>query len=159
MALTGNLRTRISGLVLMGIFLGSAALAQTKAMDADETTIHDYVLTMDKVKAYAAFAQKAQAAAQADPALAAAMQKVNAADVSNTQKVAMMEKSPQVAAFFKASGITPHDFVFTPMTILTAGLGIAARDAKRQPPSYITAANMKFVRDHKAELDKLNLGQ
>jgi hypothetical protein len=71
----------------------------------------------------------------------------------------MMEKSPHVAAFFKSSGMTPHDFVFTPMTILTAGLGIAAQDAKRQPPNYITPANMKFVRDHKAELEKLNLGQ
>jgi hypothetical protein len=159
MTLTCTRGMQLSCFVMMVVFLSIAGLAQTKPLDADEMAIRDYVLTMDKVKAYAAVAQKAGATAQADPALAAEMKKVEAADVSNTQKVAMMEKSPHVAAFFKSAGITPHDFVFTPMTILTASLGIAAQDAKKQPPSYITPANMKFVRDHREELEKLSLSQ
>ncbi len=159
MTLIKNRRMQVSSLTMLVVFLVSAGLAQTTkpGTNPDEAVIHDYILTMAKVNAYATFAQSAAAAAQADPAMAAEMSKVSAADVSNVQKVAMMEKSPHVAAYFKSKGMTPRDFVFTPMTALTAALGVAAEDAKKQPPSYINPANIKFVREHRAELEKMNL--
>jgi hypothetical protein len=162
MSSTNSWGMRISSLSILVVLWSHAGLAQTKpaakgGASADELVIHDYILTMDKIKAYSAFSQKAQSAAQADPALAAEMQKISEADVSNVDKVAMIEKAPHVSAYFKNNGMTPKDFVFTPMTALTAALAMAAEDAKKQPPNYINPVNIKFVRDHKAELEKMSL--
>ncbi len=141
--------------------LSCLAMAQAtpskKGPNPDEPIIRQYVLTMENVRKYAEVAKKGEAAAKSDPAMAAEMKKVEDADVYNVQKAEMMEKSPHVAAFLKSNGMTARDFVFVPMTAFTAALAIAAEDAKKQPPAFVNPANIKFVRDHKGELEKLNL--
>lgn len=146
----------------MGLSLWSAAgLAQTKKhvdeANPDESVIHDYVLTLEKVRKYADVAKKLEAAAKADPVMAAEMEKVTDTDAYNVEKAALVEKSPHLAAFLKSNGTTARDFIFTPTTAFTAALAIAAEDAKGKPPAFVNPANIKFVRDHKAELEKLNL--
>jgi hypothetical protein len=141
--------------------LSCFALAQANpskdAPNPDEPIIHDYILTMDKVHKYADVSKRGAAAAKSDPALAAEMKKVGDMDGYNVQKAHMMEKSAKIAAFLKSNGMTARDFVFIPMTAFTAAMAIAAEDAKKQPPAFINPANIKFVRDHKDELEKLNL--
>ena len=133
------------------------ATPSKKGPNPDEPIIRQYVLTMDNVRKYSEVAKKGEAAAKSDPAMAAEMNKVEAADVYNVQKAEMMEKSPHIAAFLKSNGMTARDFVFIPMTAFTAALAIAAEDAKKQPPAFINPINTKFVRDHRDELEKLNL--
>jgi hypothetical protein len=123
----------------------------------DEPIIRQYILTMENIHKYSEVAKKCEAAAKSDPALAAEMKKIEDADVYNVQKAEMMEKSPRIAALLKTNGISARDFVFVPMTAFTAALAIAAEDAKKQPPAFINPDNIKFVRDHKDELEKLNL--
>ncbi|MGA9471273.1 MAG: hypothetical protein WBV36_02345 [Terriglobales bacterium] len=141
--------------------LSCLVLAQAKhakdASNPDEPIIHDYILTMDKVHQYADVSKKIEVAAKSDPALAAEMKKVEDMNGYNVEKAEAIEKYPKIAAFLKSNGMTARDFVFTPMTAFTAALAIAAEDAKKQPPAFINAANIKFVRDHKDELEKLNL--
>jgi hypothetical protein len=144
------------------VTLSSLALAQgaghpDKGPNPDEPAIHDYVLTMDKIKKYADVTKRLEAAAKSDPAMAAEMKKIEEADVYNVDKAAVMEKSPRLAAALHSYDITARDFVLTPLTAFTAAIGIAAEDAKKQPPAYINPPNIKFVRDHKEELEKLNL--
>ena len=43
------------------------------------------------------------------------------------------------------------------MTVVTAGIATAAQDAKGKPPAFVNPANIQFVRDHRAELEKLEL--
>jgi len=112
---------------------------------------------MDEIKKYAEVSKKLEAAAKSDPVMAAEMKKIEDADVYNVDKAAMMEKSPHVAAALKSNNITARDFVLTPMTAFTAAIGIAAEDAKKEPPAFINPENIKFVREHKAELEKLDL--
>jgi hypothetical protein len=112
---------------------------------------------MDKVQKYADVAKKGEAAAQGDAALAAEMKKVQDTDVTNLEKAAMMEKSPKIAAFLKSNNYTARDFVLTPMTVLTASMAVAAEDQKGKAPAFVNPANIKFVRDHRAELEKMNL--
>ena len=166
MTLTMKWWMQVSSVVMALVFLSSAlspaALAQSKhaakeEADPDEPVIHDHLLTMDKVHKYAEVAKKIEAASKADPALAAEMQKVTDTDVYNVQKAALAEKSPHLAAFLKSNGITARDFIFTPMVTFTAALAIAAEDAKGKPPAFVNPANIKFVREHKGELEKLNL--
>jgi hypothetical protein len=153
---------RWSCLAAVLVTLSPLTLAQgaghpDKGPNPDEPAIHDYVLTMNKIKKYADVAKRLEAAAKSDPAIAAEMKKIEDADVYNVDKAAMMEKSPRVAAALKSNDITARDFVLTPMTAFTAAIGIAAEDAKKQPPAYVNPTNIKFVRDHKEELEKLNL--
>ena len=148
--------------VTLSSFPSLLALAQgsghpDKGPNPDEPAIHDYVLTMDKIKKYAETSKGLEAAAKSDPAMAVEMKKIEDADVYNVDKAAMMEKSPHVAAALKSNNITARDFVLTPMTAFTAAIGIAAEDAKKEPPAFINPENIKFVREHKAELEKLDL--
>ena len=128
-----------------------------KGADADKAAIHDFTLTMEKVNRYAAFSKKMQAAAGADPAMAAEMKKIEDTDVSVVEKAGLMEKAPHTAAFLKANGMTAREFVLVPMAVVTAGLATAAQDMKGKPPAFVNQANVQFVREHKAELRKLDL--
>ena len=151
--ITSSLAACFSCLLLIAFASGQ----NSKASNPDEPAIHDYILTMDKVQKYADVAQKGGAAAQSDAALAAEMKKVQDTDVSNLEKAAMMEKSPKIAAFLKSNNYTARDFVLTPMTVLTASMAVSAEDQKGKAPAFVNPANIKFVRDHRAELEKMNL--
>lgn len=131
--------------------------AVAKGPNPDEPAIHDFILTMDKVNKYAALSKKMQAAAGSDPVMMAEMKKVEDTDVYLMEKAALMEKSPHIAAFLKANGITAREFVLIPMTVATAGMANAAQDLKGKPPAFVNPANMQFARDHKADLEKLEL--
>ena len=139
----------------------SLSFAQAKrpanAATPDEAAVHDYTLSMEKVNSYAAVGKKLQEAAGGDPVMAAEMKKVEDTDVSNIEKAALIEKSPHTAAFLKANGMTARDFVLIPMTVLTAGIAVSAQDAKGKPPAFVNPANIQFVRDHRSELEKLQL--
>jgi len=81
------------------VTLSSLTLAQgaghpDKGPNPDEPAIHDYVLTMDKIKKYADVAKRLEAAAKSDLATAAEMKKIEDADVYNVDKAAMMENHP-----------------------------------------------------------------
>jgi len=162
MTLTMNWRGKISSLVMVVVFLSSAALAQAQhaakeEANPDEPVIHDYLLTMDKVKSYVEIATKLDAVSKDDPAMAAEMKKLEETDAHNVQKAAIAEKFPHLGAFLKSNDTTARDFIFTPIVVLTAGLAMAAQDAKQEPPTYVNPANIKFVREHKDELQKANL--
>ncbi|MGD0792986.1 MAG: hypothetical protein ABR920_14565 [Terriglobales bacterium] len=162
MTLRMNWRMKVSTVVMALVFLSSVALAQAKHAAAEEATpddaaIHDYLLTMDKAKKFAEVAKKIDAAAKADPVMAAEMKKLEETDAYNIQKAGLAEKSPHFAAFFRSNGTTARDFIFTPLVALSTAGAVAAEDAKQNPPAYVNPANIKFVREHKDELRKLNL--
>lgn len=164
------MRVRTMALVIsmMTLTLGSSALARAQAgpkttngLDPDQAAVHDYVLTVDKCERYAAAAKKLDALQQhpPDPATAAEMQKIQEANVYNVQKADMMEKSPHVASIFKTLNITPRDYVLVPLTLtLTSSLIESAGNPKLQAEfSYITPAQIQFVKDHQADLEKWGL--
>ena len=125
--------------------------------DPDEPVIHDFILTMAKVQKFSEVAKKMNESGNSDPVMVAEMKKISDTDTSNVSKAAMIDKSPHLSTFLKANGITPKEFIFTPMTVLTAALATAAEDMKAQPPDFVNPANIQFVRNHKAELEKYNL--
>jgi hypothetical protein len=138
----------------------SRVLAQAdkdKAANPDEPAIHDYILTMPKIQKYSDVAKKMNDMGKSDPAMVAEMKKISESDVYNVEKAVMIDKSPHLSAFLKANGMTGRDFVLTPMVALTAALATAAQDMKADAPEFVNPANIQFVRDHKAELEKYNL--
>jgi hypothetical protein len=123
----------------------------------DEPAIHDFILTMAKIQKYSEVAKKLNQSGKSDPVMVAEMKKISDTDTYNVNKAAMIDKAPHLAAFLKANGMTGKEFVFTPMTVLTAAMATAAQDMKAQTPEFVNPANIQFVRDHKAELEKYNL--
>jgi hypothetical protein len=132
-----------------------AAKHAAQGPNPDESAIHDYILTIDKVNSYAVLSKKLQAAAGSDPVMAAEMKKVEEADVYMVERAALIEKSPHAAAFLKTNGMSAREFVLIPMTAVTAAIAASAQDAKGKPPAFVNPANIQFVRDHRAELKKL----
>jgi|SRR3989442_7237359 len=149
-----------STVAMVMVLLATIAVAQANrdAKDAnpDEPVIHDYILTVDKARKYAEIDKKVQIESKTNPSFAADFQKVEETSV-NMEKAAMIERSARLAAFFKRNGTTAHDFIFTPLTILTAAMAISLEDEKKQAPSFVNPVNIKFVREHKDELEKMNV--
>ncbi len=145
-------------LLVVAVSLGQGPQPASKGTSRDEAAIHDYILTMDKVNKYAAVSKKMQAAAGGDSAMAAEMKKIEDTDVDVMEKADLMEKAPHTAAFLKANSVTAREFVLVPMTAVTAGMANAAQDLKGKAPAFVNPVNMQFVRDHKAELEKLDIG-
>jgi hypothetical protein len=142
------------------ISLSSLAPAQDQTDDKsnpDEAAIHEYLLTIPKLQKYSEVVRKMNEAGKSEPAMVAEMKKISDSDAYNVHKAEMMEKSPHLAAFLKANGMTTREFVLTPVVALTAAMATAAQDLKAEPPAFVNPANIQFVRDHKAELEKYNL--
>lgn len=129
-----------------------------KVITGDEQAVHDYVLTMDKVSKYVDVADKLVAAAKTDPALAEEVKKIGDAKVPSLEKVLMAQQSPHVAAFLKINGITERDFVMTPLAWFSAQSAMQNQMNHKPVPDFINPANLKFVRDHQAELQKYQKG-
>lgn len=147
----------------MGLLLsGSALFAQKGSGDPapeDTAAIHDYVLSMARVKAFAAaYADYDKNKDSKDPALAAESKKLEAADVSMIKKAQMIETScPLMNAWIKSHGMTAREFMVLPMTLITAGIAQVAIDQGGKPPAWVNPANIQFLKEHKAELDQLGV--
>jgi hypothetical protein len=125
-----------------------------KVLRGDEQAIHDYVLTMDKVSKYVGVANKLVAETKTDPVLAEEVKKIGDAKVPNLEKVLIAQQSPHVSAFLKSNGITERDFVMTPLTLFSAQAAIEDQMNHKPVPDFINPENLKFVRDHKSELER-----
>jgi hypothetical protein len=145
------------------LLVETAAFAQTHrsrstaSRDPDQPAIHDYVLTMDKVNKYSDVMNKMQAAAEKDPALKSEMDKVGDTNVSNVDKIRLIENSPHVSRFLQQNSETPRDVVLLPMTLITAGFAIAAEQQGGKQPDFVNPANIQFVKQHQADLQKLHI--
>ena len=155
-----KIRGFATGLVLLALAAtaGAQKKATSAAEQADETAIRDYVLTMPKVQAYAA-ASKEMAAARKDPALAAEAKRLEADDkASMLEKVRMIETScPHIDAWIRQHGMTPREFLLTPMTLMTVGFAELAKQQGGKVPDFISPANLQFYEQHKAEIEKLDI--
>jgi hypothetical protein len=150
--ITVSLIVAVAGLRLQAVPQTKTA----KAPDPDEAAMHDYVLTVEKAAKYADVMKRFQQMGP-DPGSASEMQKVQAANVYNVEKAAMMEKSPQIAALFKKLEFTPRDFVLLPLTVQTASFAASMPNNGGPKFAYVSPANIQFVKAHKDDLEKWGL--
>ena len=158
-----SIRTRTAALLFAGFLtLTGSALAQkqadTPAEKADEAAIHDYILTMPKIHTYAA-ASKDMVAVQKDAGIASEAKRLEADDkASMLEKVRMIETTcPHMNAWIKAHGMNAREFMLIPMTLMTTGLAAYAKDQGGKDVAFVNPANIAFYRQHKEEIEKLNI--
>ena len=155
------LKIRIFAAALLVAALSASAGAEkpkTAAELADEAAIHDYVLTMPKIEAFAS-AQKDVESGKKDPAIEAEGKRLEADDkASMLEKVKMIETTcPHFNAWIRQHGMTAREFMLTPMTLMTVGLADYAKQKGGKVPDFISAANLQFYEQHKADIEKLGL--
>ena len=150
-------RTAAATLLAGALWLGSPLAFAQGSVTADEQAIHDYVLTMPKLQAYAAATHQMQSAKN-DPALMAEASQLQDDKQSLLDKAKIIEtRCPQMNAWLKAHGMTAREFLLTPMTLMAVGLAEVAKQQGGKPPAFISEANLKFYEDHKAEIEKLDI--
>ena len=120
---------------------------------AGDKAMHDYVLTMPKVKAYDAATNALMAAAKANPSLKAEGEAMNKEpDKTFADLKAKIAHHPHYYAFFSKQGLSVDDTVLVPITLLSACSvvqypQIAASMADTVSPSQIT-----FCKQNMAQL-------
>lgn len=109
------------GLLVAGWISFLPAIAAEMHDPAGEKAMHDYVLTMPKVKAYDAASSAAMAAMKSDPSLKAEADKSgNEPDKTFADIKAKFMHHPRLAAFYARQGLTVDDAVLVPLTLMGA---------------------------------------
>jgi len=112
--------------LMIGLLVaGWASLLPAKAAEmhdpAGEKAMHDYVLTMSKVKAYDLASNAATAAMKADPSLKVEADKSsNEPDKTFADIKAKFMHHPRLMAFYAKQGLTADDAVLVPLTLMGA---------------------------------------
>ena len=157
-------RKRLAAFSLLAttfILIAPNALAQKQgnADPRDETAIHDYVLSMPRIQAYAAALKAAQAEGMDEKTFTADCGKLQDDDnMALVDKIKYLETScPKMNSWIKQHGLTPREFVLIPMSLVTAGFAQVAVEQGGKPPAFINAANIQFLKEHKADLEALDL--
>lgn len=156
---THKFLTAAALLLVSTLAFPSFAIGQ-KEDSRDEAAIHDYILTMPKIQTYAAALKDYEATGAKNPEIASECKgRLEDDKMSLTDKQKVIESScPQMNAWIKQHGLTAHDFLFIPMGLMAAGFAQAAIEQGGKAPAFVNPANLQFVKEHKAELEKMHLG-
>jgi hypothetical protein len=103
------------------VFVAAQAQAAGHMSAADNKTLHDYVLTMPKVKAYETATENLTTAAKADAALKAEGDKASEEpDKTFADIKAKFAHHPRLYAFYAKQGLSVDDAVLIPLTLMSA---------------------------------------
>jgi hypothetical protein len=128
------------------LVLGATLPAQAGNISpADAKTLHDYTLSMDKVKAM----QAAQDDIGKDPSLK--NQSLNGAH-SIAQMQAMIGGNPRLISVYSRHGLSAADVVLMPLTLMSAGVAAEYPSAAAKLSDRTSPAQIAFFKAHEKEL-------
>jgi len=148
---------RTVGTLVFCLVLSGAVWAQgpKKAWSEDERLIHDYVLTMDKLKRF----EKAAKQMSALPSFkdSGDDDAVTSGDKTISESArAFSAKCPQCVAVLAANGFTPKEYMTFTMTLFAASMSAWSKEQGGKVADFVNPANITFVQQHKAELEAMN---
>jgi len=127
-------------------------------LNPDELEINHYVLKIERVREYRQVFDKFSAATESDPTIRAERQEVSKKDAYAVEKARMIDaECPRMRELITQNGFTAREFIFLPLTLLTAEAAADAEDEGLEPGDFINPVNITFVREHVAELKELQL--
>jgi hypothetical protein len=139
---------------LLALLIGAPAMAGEDPQG--DKIMHDYVLTMPKVKAYDAAVVALYAAQKQDPAFKAesdAMTKEPSDTVAQLRD--KMDRHPRVLGYFQKQGLTRDDAALLPFVLLDACS--AAQDPQPTEDPSISPQQIAFCKTNQAELQSLRM--
>jgi hypothetical protein len=143
---------------LLALLLASAAgVARAEISDADAKALHDYRLSMDKVKRFAAASKALDQAEETDAGLKAEETQMSSETQGTLADLrTSLAHHPRIAGYFTSQKLSADDAILIPITLMGAHLATAIPAGKQLPPS-VSAVQVDFVKQHKAELAALPL--
>ena len=138
----------------------SAGTAATRAdVDAEVAEITGYRLRMDEVERWYQAQRNVYEAMRKNPALAEQLES-DGDDPSLDELEARFGAVPEVRRAIEAAGLEVRDFVVIVFTLAQAGVANAAVEMGASRDSVLARtgvepANLDFVREHKAELERM----
>lgn len=133
----------------------STAAAQAPATAATPADDESVALDMDKVKAYMQAQMNLAHAAEANPKMGDPAQNMSEENV--TQYAARLDADPTMHAAIASAGLSTRDFARIGDTLLGAMMTEGALEGGqlKKIPDGIDPASVEFVKQHKAEINKL----
>ena len=150
-------------LALLAAVLGQQAHSATGG-DADLRELARYQLTMADVRKYAAANANLAKHPKAEQEDENAEDDEADDDESLDEMAARIEKIPEARKAIEAAGLTARQFAVITMALFQASLAQYAIDQGADPAKIaretgVNPANIRFVKEHKAELEQMkNLG-
>jgi hypothetical protein len=104
------------------IIAGAASVrAAGQVSPADNKMLHDYVLTMPKVKAYETATENAMAAGKSDPSLKAEGERMSGEPDKTLADIrAKFAHHPRLFAFYAKQGLSMDDAMLIPLSLMGA---------------------------------------
>jgi hypothetical protein len=151
----GVAMTRFWGALGVVLVLSGSALAGGTTA-ADQKKVHDYVLTIDKVKAFYAATDALMAALPENPTLTAEYEdlqrEANLGKGSLAHDTANLEAHPHVFAFYSDHGLSAEELELISLSMITAGFARHYPSRKKNP--MVSQQHIDFMIANKAFLDE-----
>jgi hypothetical protein len=139
------------------VFILAAGAAQADDLSpADNKAMHDYTLSMDKVKAMQAAMDDYKAAVAKDPKLASESKDVDNDSKSIAQMEARFQSNPKLMTIYSRHGITAADAVLMPLTLMSASVAAQYPSAAAKLSAQTSQQQIDFVKTHGADLKKMS---
>ena len=129
--------------------------AQAEAADdpAGAKALHDYTLSMDKVKRYGAAMEAWQAGGAADPSLRTEGEKMSGEpDATLADVEAKFDRHPRIYAFFAKQGLSKLDAAALPIALMDAGTVAQMPQIAPKMADRVSDSQIAFFKAHMAEL-------
>jgi len=134
-------------------FAGSAQAADLSPADAK--ALHDYTLSMDKIKGMQAAMDDFNAAAKADPALKKQSSDIGDQAKSFAEMEAKIKANPRMMGIYGKHGLKADDAVLMPFVLMNAGVAVAYPSAATKLSNELSPVQIAFYKQHQAELKKM----
>ena len=139
----------------MAVFLASVVVAYADGAGdpAGIRMLHDYPLTMDKVKHFDAAITSFRAASKSDPSLMAEGEKMGTEPQGTLADViAIFDRHPRVYAFYARQGLAKTDAAALPIALMDACMVVQHPQIASRMAGRVSPSQTEFCKVHLAEL-------
>jgi hypothetical protein len=127
---------------------------------AGDKALHDYVLTMPKVKSYEAATEALEAAVKKDPALQSEAEKSgDEPDATIADIRAKLDHHPKLFAFYANEGLSKDDAVLLPLTLINGVSVVQYPQIAEKMQAVVSPDQIAFCKAHLEELQKMKFFQ
>jgi hypothetical protein len=143
-----------AGAVIAALLLAAMpARAAGQVSSVDDKMLHDYVLTMSKVKAYEKATESMMAPSKTDPSLKTEGDKASdEPDKTFTDIEAKFAHHPRLYAFYAKQGLSMDDAILLPLSLMGACTVVQYPQIAAKMADSVSPAQIAFCKQNMATL-------
>jgi hypothetical protein len=138
------------------VLVSGTALAAADLSPADKAAMHNYTLSMDKVKDMQAAMDDANAQMAKDPSLKAQAETAGNDSKTLAEEIARVQANPKLMAIYARHRLSATDAVVMPFVLMYAGTAVAYPSTAAKLSDELSPAQIAFFKAHQAELKKMS---